>query len=109
VISLEVSNLKFIANVDGSITCEIYDSLGEKQDLTGCYIKFNLTYTGDDNAIISEEMTVLDTGDCVINLKPEDTAMLGNEEYEFNLIIIDNGNKKHATEKVKVSVYRPIE
>lgn len=107
---MEVNNLKFIANVDGSITCEIYDSLGVKQDLTGCFIKFNLGYEGDDNAIISEAMTILENGNCVINLKPEDTEMLGNNEsYEFNLIIIDNGNKKHTTEKIKLSVYRPIE
>lgn len=106
---MEVNNLKFIANVDGSITCEIYDSFGVKQDLTGCFIKFNLGHWGDDNAIISEEMTVLKNGNCVINLKPEDTVMLGNEEYEFNLIIIDNGNKKHTTKKIKLSVDRPIE
>lgn len=107
---MEVNNLKFIANVDGSITCEIYDSLGEKQDLTGCFIKFNLGHWGDDNAIISEEMTVLENGNCIINLKPEDTEMLGgNEEYEFNLIIIDKGNKKHTTDKVKLTIYRPIE
>lgn len=107
---MEINDLKFIANVDGSITCEIYNSLGEKQDLTGCHITFNLAHWGDDNAVISEEMTVLENGNCVINLKPEDTEMLGgNEDYEFNLIIIDNGNKKHATEKVKLTTYRPIE
>ena len=106
---METNVLKFIANADGSITCEIYDSFGGKQDLTGCYIKFNLGYEGDDNAIISKIMTVLENGNCVINLKPEDTVMLGNEEYEFNLVIIDKGNKKHTTEKIKLSVYRPIE
>lgn len=106
---MEVNNLKFIANVDGSITCEIYDSLGEKQDLTGCYIEFNLGYENDDNAIISKPMTILENGNCVINLKSEDTEMLGNEEYEFNLIIIDNGNKKHTTDRIKLSAFRPIE
>lgn len=106
---MEVSKLKFIANVDGSITCEIFDSLGEPQDITGCYITFNLSYEFEDEPIISLPMTVFETSKCAINLTPEDTEMLTKGEYEFNLIIIDGGNKKHVTDKIKVLIDRPIE
>lgn len=106
---MDASILKFIANVDGSIICEIYDSLGVKQNLTGSFVKFCLGYEYDDNAIISLDMIILDTGDCAINLKPQDTSILDKGEYWFNLIIIDSGNKKHTTERIKLSIDRPIE
>ncbi len=107
---MEVSKLKFIANVDGSITCEIFNSLGVPQDITGCNITFNLGREFENEAIISLPMTIFDINKCVINLKPEDTDMLGDkEEYEFNLIIIDSSNKKHVTDKVKIKTDRPIE
>lgn len=106
---METSKLKFIANVDGSIICEIFDSLNEPQDISGCYITFNLSYEYEDEAIISLPMVVFETNKCAINLTPEDTEMLSKGEYEFNLIIIDGGNKKHVTDKIKVLIDRPIE
>ena len=106
---MEINTFKFVANVDGSITCDIYNSLGEKQNMVGCYITFNLAYEYEDNAIISLPMTVLENGSTIINLTPVQTSILDNGEYEMNLIIIDSGNKKHVTEKVKISIDRPIE
>jgi len=106
---LDTSILNFKANVDGSIICEIVDSNGIAQDLNGCYIKFNLGYEYDDSAIISEDMTVYEINKCLVNLTPEQTEVLSKGEYEFNLVIIDGGNKKHVTDKVKISIDRIIE
>lgn len=107
---MEVDKLKFIANVDGNITCEIFNSLGEPQDITNCHITFNLGREYENEAIISLPMIVFETSKCAINLKPEDTDMLGDkEEYEFNLVIIDSSSKKHVTDKVKIKTDRPIE
>ncbi len=106
---MDVNTLKFTANLDGSIKCEIYDSLGEKQNLNGCFVKFCLGYEYEDDAIISLNMTILEDGSCIINLTPTDTEMLSVGEYWFNLLITDTSNKKHGTEKIKLSIDKPIE
>jgi len=104
-----MDTLNYIANANGSILCELFDSNGLEQNLTGCYITFNLGYEYENQAIISKNMDILGTNKCSVQLMPEDTEMLGIGEYEFNLIIIDGSNNKHVTSKVKLSIDRPIE
>lgn len=106
---MEVNKLKFTANVDGSIICEIFDSLGEPQDILSCFITLNIGHWQSNDAIVSEPMTVFELNKCSVNLTPEQTSMLDIGEYWLNLIIIDSGNKKHTTKKIEISIDRPIE
>lgn len=105
---METGKIKFTAGINGSIVVEIYDSGGEPQDLTNCTITLNLAYEYDDKALISLPMIVFDTNKCSASINPSDTEILNVGEYEMQLIIVDANNKKHATEKTKISIYQII-
>lgn len=98
----------FMANVNGAITCEIVNSIGEPQDLNNCQVFFNLGNEFSNVPIISLPMDIFDINKCSINLSSSDTQTLDVGEYQFNLIIIDSKGKEHTSEKIRITIDRPI-
>lgn len=96
-----------VAGVDKIITATVTE-LDEIQNLTGHSVFFNLAYMGEDDAIISKVMTIINSTTCTIELSYVETSILDNGEYDANLIIIDQLEKRHATDRYRFTIKRAI-
>ena len=96
-----------IAGVDKTITATVTET-DEIQNLTGHSVFFNLAYICEDEAIISKVMTITNDKNCTIELSYIETNILDNGEYDANLIIIDQSEKRYATERYRFTVNKAI-
>lgn len=105
---METGKIKFTAGLDGVITANVISPYGVELNLTGCNITLKIAYKGEENALLTLNNPTINESVCIFNLTPSDTEILDYGEYDAQLIIIDNSNKKRATEKVNLAINKII-
>lgn len=87
--------ISFIGGSTQTIVFNVLDRLGQPLDLTGCELKWTLSYMGQNaNPIIVKDnklkggVTITGVGEFMITLNPQDTTILETNKYEHEPIII---------------------